>query len=198
LTSSLFNTLKTQHRLNNYSEEQLVGLLKKGDHTALAEVIKRHESMVAKVIKGMLGDVPEAEDVGQETFIRFWKRVDLYKHEAKLSTFLLKIAMNLSINELHKRKKRFLFFNSWETEQKDGLAIYKPMHDDIFSNNQLIEMALSRLDPLHRSVVVLRLVEGFSTKETAEALELPIGTVLSRLSRSLEKLRLIIGQTENK
>jgi RNA polymerase sigma-70 factor, ECF subfamily len=194
----LFNTLKTQHRLNNYSEEQLVGLLKKGDHTALAEVIKRHESMVAKVIKGMLGDVPEAEDVGQETFIRFWKRVDQYKHEAKLSTFLVKIAMNLSINELHKRKKRFLFFNSWETEQKDGLAIYKPMHDDIFSNNQLIEMALSRLDPLHRSVVVLRLVEGFSTKETAEALELPIGTVLSRLSRSLEKLRLIIGQTENK
>jgi RNA polymerase sigma-70 factor (ECF subfamily) len=136
--------------------------------------------------------------VGQETFIRFWNRAHRYRHEARLSTFLVKIAINLSLNELQKRKRRSGFLNSWKEEQKDGMAINKPLYDEKYSNNQLVEMALDRLDTEHRSVVVLRIVEGFSTKETAEVLGLPLGTVLSRLSRAQDKLRLIIQQIENK
>ncbi len=191
----MFNELKTAHILEAYTEEQLVGLLHRGDHRALAEVVRRYGGMVAKVVKGMLGDVPEAEDVGQETFIRFWNRIDKYRHEAKISTYLVRIAMNLSLNELNRRNKRYGFFGRVNQEHQESLMVHKPTEEEQYSNNQLVEMALSSLDQEHRSVVVLRLIQGFSTKETAEMLGIPAGTVLSRLSRGLEKLRIIIKKT---
>ncbi len=93
--------------METLTEERLIELLKQGQHKALAEVVRRHGGLVAKMVKGMLGDVPEAEDVGQETFIRFWNNIGDYRHEAKISTFLVKIAMNLSLNEIKRQKKRF-------------------------------------------------------------------------------------------
>jgi RNA polymerase sigma-70 factor, ECF subfamily len=181
--------------LETLTEERLIELLQQGHHKALTEVVRRHGTLVAKVVKGMLGDVPEAEDVGQETFIRFWNNIESYRHEAKISTFLVKIAMNLSLNELKRRKNRFSRFGGMKENVEEVMKLQNPPHDEVYGNNQLVEHALASLDTAHRSVVVMRLLQGYSSKETADILNVPLGTVLSRLSRAQDKLRIIIDKT---
>lgn len=180
--------------MKKLDESQLVGKIRLGDERALAELIDRHQAAIARVVVGMLGNVPEAEDVGQEVFLRFWFSASHYRHEAEVRTYLTRIAINLSINELNKRKRKFGFMLNLGTETAEAFAAKVDSHEQVYSNAELIKAALSRLDTAHRSVVVLRLIEGYSTKETAEILNLPLGTVLSRLARAQEKMRNIIGK----
>jgi RNA polymerase sigma-70 factor (ECF subfamily) len=173
--------------LRTLDDAALVGLMKMGSHEALGEVMLRYRQQVARVVIGILGNTPEADDVGQETFIRFWNNMEAYSHDAKISTYLTRIAINLSINEIRKRKRK----QEWFSNAKNEVA--KQTNDDALYqryNREHIEAALQQLDEQQRTVVVLRLMQGYSTKETAEILHIPMGTVLSRLSRALDKLRL--------
>lgn len=173
--------------LRTLDDAALVVLMKKGRQEALGEVVRRYRQQVARVVIGMLGNTPEADDVGQETFIRFWNNMEAYTHDARISTYLTRIAINLSINELRKRKRKQEWFSSTKSEAGG------PLVDDSLSGRyerEHIEAALRMLDEQQRAVVVMRLVQGYSTKETADMLNIPMGTVLSRLSRALDKLRL--------
>ncbi|HMM11669.1 MAG TPA: RNA polymerase sigma factor [Bacteroidales bacterium] len=165
----------------------LVGLMKQGRQEALGEVMRRHRQQVARVIIGMLGNTPEADDVGQETFIRFWNNMEAYTLDARISTYLTRIAINLSINEIRKRKRKQEWFSNAKSEA--GRQVVDETLNERY-NMEHIEAALQQLDEQQRAVVVLRLLQGYSTKETAEMLHIPLGTVLSRLSRALDKLRL--------
>ncbi|MDP3462524.1 MAG: RNA polymerase sigma factor [Bacteroidales bacterium] len=180
--------------MKELDESQLVGKMRQGDEKALAELIDRHQSAVARVVNSMLGYVPEADDICQEVFLRFWYSIDKYRHEAEVKTFLTRIAINLSINELNRRKRKMSFILSQLSVQTESNQIKVESSEKAFGDAQLVASALNQLDPPHRSVVVLRLVEGYSTKETAEILGLPIGTVLSRLARAQEKMRKIIAK----
>ena len=176
----------------------MVENMRKGDEYALTEVVRRYERVVAQVVIGMLGNTPEADDVGQETFIRFWASIANYRHEAKISTYLTRIAINLSINELKRRKRRM----EWLERTKEKLV--KDRITEAENSVQRAEFqeyitaALSKVESNQRAVMILRLVHGYSTKETAEILGIPMGTVLSRLSRGLEKLRDILKKMEEK
>lgn len=183
-------------QLQYIDESELVLQVKNGNEEALAELIRRHQQLVARVVVGMLGNTPEADDVGQETFIRFWNAVQNYRHEAKVSTFLTRIAINLSINELRKRNKRFEWESSLEGTEFRKMSIAYPNESKRIDENEHISKALAAIEPDHRAVVILRLVQGYSTNETAQILGIPIGTVLSRLSRALEKLRIVIKKLE--
>jgi len=176
-----------------YDEDQhRVQAVADGDHQAFAAIVKKYEPMIAKVVIGMLGNKADADDVGQETFIRFYRSAGQFKGDAALGTYLSRIAINLSLNELKKRKsKQWLSF-------EDKFNSH-PKTEDTFKQAdaaELVNKALEELEPEFRSVVVLRLMQGFSTKETAQILEMPLGTVLSRLSRAQEKLRVIITRLE--
>lgn len=159
---------------------------------AFSMLVKRHESRVAQTVKGMLGNNPEAEDIGQEVFIRFYKNIDQFKGDAKLSTYLTRIAINLSLNALKKRKRRQLL--GLERGDYDQLP---DISDDGESQNQRdikgwVHQALQQLSPGFKSVIVLRLIEGYSTQETAQILSIPEGTVLSRLARAQKKMKDIL------
>ena len=176
-----------------YVEDQkLVDAVIDGNQQAFAAIVKKYERMIAKVTIGMLGNVADADDVGQETFIRFYRLIGQFKGDSSLGTYLSRIAINLSLNELKKRKsKRWLSF-------EDKFNSH-PKTEDAFKQSdtaELVNKALEKLEPEFRSVIVLRLMQGFSTKETAQILEMPLGTVLSRLSRAQEKLRMIIKRLE--
>jgi RNA polymerase sigma-70 factor, ECF subfamily len=177
-------------------EAELVNLIKAGKENALTELIRRYQKTVARVVVGMLGHGPEAEDVGQETFIRFWSSVNNYRHDAKVSTFLTRIAINLSINELRRRKKRYQWLDFLEEKKFRNFNIAESDSYIQTDDNEHITKALASIEPDQRAVVILRLVQGYSTKETAEMLDIPLGTVLSRLSRALEKLRNEINKLE--
>lgn len=179
--------------ISKYTEDKdLVARAKNGDLSAFEEIVTKYKSMMAKVIIGMVGNKQDAEDIGQEAFIRFYSSMHQYNANASLSTYLTRIAINLSINELKKQQStKWLSFESK----------HEQFHSDDSSNKQrdekeIVDKALEQLEPKFKSVIVLRLMQGFSTKETAEILKLPLGTVLSRLARGQKKLKDIIINME--
>ena len=188
------------------SDEILLAEARAGDERAFAAIVDRYEGRVAATVVSMLGPGDEAEDVGQETFIRLYRYLDRYRGDASLGTYLTRIAMNLSLTALRKRKRWFARFVSVEStpggEPDDGrvpagpgLEMLAVDSDDgplgrleQTERRHRVHQALADLNPDHRAVVVLRWIDGLSTKEAAVALGIPEGTVMSRLSRAMDRL----------
>ena len=165
------------------SDEELIAGARNGDLLAFKALVIRHEGKVAGTVRSMLGPIPEAADVGQEVFIRFYESLDKFRGESAVRTYLIRIAINLSLNEIKKRKRRFSIFSGEDEGRNKGAT------DDRTDLNEMITHEFNRLDPDFRAVATLRLVEGYSTEETASLLGIPLGTVLSRLARAQKKLR---------
>src|SRR5277367_1569739 len=157
------------------SDEILVENSRAGDPAAFKTLVLRHEGKVAGVVRSMLGATPEAEDVGQEVFIRFYEALRKFRGDSSVGTYLTRIAINLSLNEIKRRKRRFSIFSNEEEGWHKGAT------DERKDMNEMITYEFNRLEPDFRSVATLRLVEGYSTEETATILGIPFGTVLSRL-----------------
>lgn len=155
---------------------------------AFEGIVKKYERQIAATVIGMLGKCQAAEDTGQEVFVRFYKSIQNFHEGSTLGTYLTRIAINLSINELRRRKRRQFFFLTTDEEVAD--AAFDPS-DSISrkERRELVQAAIRKLDPTFRAVVVLRMIEGYSTEETAGILGIPLGTVLSRLSRAQKKLK---------
>ena len=171
----------------------LIDRARVGDEAAFRGLVERYESQVAATVVGMLGPGDEADDVGQETFVRFYQALSKFRGEAALGTYLTRIAMNLSLNAIERRQRQRWRFWSRDDEKappepsfdgRDGRAAQEC--------GQAVHAALARLKPDFRAVVVLRTLDGYSTKETAELLEIAEGTVLSRLSRGMKQLETIL------
>jgi len=160
-----------------------------GDDQAFEVIVKRYEHQVAAAVISMLGNHEAADDVGQEVFIRFYKSMHKYHGAASLGTYLTRIAINLSINELNRRKRRLkLFSRPGDENYEQPAADSEETHEEA-ERRVLVQQAIRKLEPKFRAVIVLRLMQGYSTGETAEILGIPVGTVLSRLSRAQLKLK---------
>jgi RNA polymerase sigma-70 factor (ECF subfamily) len=165
-----------------------------GDKLAFGEIVNRYQKMVARTVKGMLGDSVFAEDIGQEVFIKLYHSLSEFRGEAKLSTYIQKIAINLTLNEIKRRKRFFSMFS-----QKGNNEMYEYEVADFDSEekreaSEIVNKALMKLEPKFRIIVAMRMLQGYSTKETAEILDLPLGTVLSRLSRAQGQLKDILDK----
>jgi RNA polymerase sigma-70 factor (ECF subfamily) len=168
------------------TDQEIIDQIKNGNRDAFRGIIKKYESLVAATVYGMLGRCPEAEDVGQEVFIRFYHALEKFRGESLVSTYITRIAINLSLNELKKRKKnKFFSIHKAENESRNQYA------DNNFYNDEkeIVHRAIQKLDVKYRSVVILRMIDGYSTEETAKILKIPVGTVLSRLARAQHKLK---------
>lgn len=164
-------------------DDELMEQARAGDLSAFKTIVSRHEARVAGIVKAMLGPGPESQDVGQEVFIRLFESLDQYRGEAALSTYLSRMAMNLSLNELKRRQRTLWFFSS------DEMAARQQPQTENADVREVLQVAFQQLAPKFRSVATLRLVEGYSTDETAAILNIPLGTVLSRLARAQKKLK---------
>ena len=92
----------------NFSE--WIELAKNGDHFAFRQLVRALEPKVATTVIGMLGNCPEADDIGQEAFLRFYRALGKIREPEKCESFITRIAINLSLNELKKRKRRLSIF----------------------------------------------------------------------------------------
>lgn len=178
------------------SDTQLLARARHGDHDAFRQIVERYEPVVAATVIGMLGRGDDAEDVGQETFVRFHRALDAFREDSALRTYLVRIAMNLSLNALKQRARRRWRFRSRDQEDDIPDAV-APVPDtdanDAGEQRAMVRDAVARLGDKHRAVVTLRLLQGLSVRETAQALGIPEGTVLSRLARAAEQLRTMLG-----
>ena len=173
------------------NESDLIKAVLEGDRTAFTEIVRRYRKMVARTVKGMLGDT---EDIGQEVFIKLFYSLAEFRGESKLSTYIQKIAVNLTLNEIKRKKRFFSMFSQTGNNEMQEFDI--PVRDSEERNEakEIVDKALMTLDPKFRIIVTMRMLQGYSTKETAEILDLPLGTVLSRLSRAQVQLRSILAK----
>jgi len=173
-------------------EGELVKASLNGDKRAFGEIVTRYQKMVARTVKGMLGDSVFAEDIGQEVFIKLYNSLSEFRGEAKLSTYIQRIAVNLTLNEIKRRKRFFSMFSQKGNSEMSEFEVAD--HEDEKRNDaaEIVNKALKKMDPKFRIIVTMRMLQGYSTKETAEILGLPLGTVLSRLSRAQEQLKRIL------
>lgn len=165
-----------------------------GEPAAFRSLVDRLQPLVASVVIGMLGAGDDADDVGQETFIRFHAALGQFRGDASVETYVRRIAMNLSLNAL-KRRKRF----RWRLLSRDHAVV--PLAEppvaayDAERTERIdtVRRAVAQLGEKQRSVVVLRLLDERSTNETAEILGLPPGTVMSRLARGMAELERLLA-----
>jgi RNA polymerase sigma-70 factor (ECF subfamily) len=187
-------------------DSELIAQTRAGKTDAFRVLVHRYEPVVAATVLGMLGRCPEAQDVGQQVFIRFYRAIDDFRGEASLKTYLTRIAINLSLNELKRRKRNRVRFTTLDdgfngVDTVDGPARFGPARfattDDTEiekrEKSRIVRGAIERLDEPFRTVVILRMMHGYSVKETAQMLEIPTGTVLSRLARAQKKLAAILA-----
>ena len=177
------------------SDTQLLIRARQGDHDAFRRIVERYESVVAATVIGMLGRGDDAEDVGQETFVRFHRALGAFREESSLKTYLVRIAMNLSLNTLKQRSRRRWRFRSRDQEHDIPVAVAPVPETDASEAGEqraVVQDAVARLGEKHRAVVTLRLLQELSVRETAQALGIPEGTVLSRLARATEQLRAML------
>ncbi len=167
-----------------------------GDRLAFRTLVERYEGTVAGVVHGMLGPGADADDVGQEAMVKLYGALASFRHEASLRTFVTRIAINCCLDHLKKRKRFFRRFRPLE----DGMDEALPDPADRTARaeeRQAVSRAMATLSPEFRTIVVLRLIEGHSTLETAEILGVPEGTVLSRLARAKKQLAAELEDYEN-
>lgn len=170
------------------SEIEYIRAAQKGDQRAFTWLVEQHADQVRKTVVSMLGEGPQAEDVAQEVFIRLHRSLKNYKADARLATYLHRIAINLSLDAIKKRKRRKLWQSPFGRDEVQQIA------DDSASVERqdlqdAIRYAIQQLEPDFRAVVTLRLIQGYSVKETSEMLGVPMGTVASRLARAQKQLQ---------
>jgi RNA polymerase sigma-70 factor, ECF subfamily len=179
-------------------EKELVKASINGDKKAFGEIVNNYRKMVAYTVKGMLGDSVYAEDIGQEVFIKLYYSLPGFRGDSKLSTYIQKIAVNLTLNEIKRRKRFFSLFSQKGDDELNRIDMPDIDRAERNEATEIVNKALMTLNPGFRIVVTMRMLQGYSTKETAEILDLPVGTILSRLSRAQEQLRNILQKHQNK
>ncbi|WP_456272737.1 RNA polymerase sigma factor SigW [Bacillus sp. AK031] len=168
----------------------------KGDQDAFAEVIELYKDKVFQICFRMLGNRHEAEDISQEAFIRAYVNIHTFNQKRKFSTWLYRIATNLCIDRI--RKKKPDYYLDAEVTGTDGLTMYSQVAaDGQLPEEEVEEMELQeeiqrqilKLPDKYRSVIVLKYIEELSLLEISEILDLPLGTVKTRIHRGREALR---------
>ncbi len=162
-----------------------------GKTQAFSWLVEQYQQSVYKIAYNMVLDKDSAQDITQDVFIRFYKSIHQYKGESSLKTYLSRIAINLSLNHLKSQKAKIIKMQEYEIQAERNKM---KQQSDLtrWELKEQIQLALQKLDPVYRSVVILRLVEGLSVQETAKVLNIPPGTVGSRLLRGQKKLREIL------
>ena len=175
------------------AEDQLIEAARQGNRDAFGELVLMHYQGVINVVYRLSGEMPLAEDVTQETFIRVWAKLHSYRPIGSFRSWIYRIATNAALDVLRKRK---------EEVDIDEIPISAPgsgvEHDLIRSQQaEIVRQAVLDLPPASRSVLVLREYEGLSYQEIADSLEIPLGTVMSRLAYARGKLKQeLAGQME--
>lgn len=190
----------TEAPVSNPPDEALVGRAQQGEAEAFDALVRRHQQLVFSVALRMLGDRGEAEDVAQDVFLRAYDGLGGFRGQAKLSTWLVSITVNLCRNRRRwwARRRQVIAASLDEPIRPEEDAAGHDAPDpapgpmaaaEQRERQQMLTVALQQLPLADRTIIVLRDINGHSYEEIAGMLGCQLGTVKSRLSRARLQLR---------
>jgi len=169
-------------------EQQLILDARAGDDRAFRTLVERHMRQVYNVAYGLVKDHDEAEDIAQEVFVKAHAMLSSFRGEAGFGTWIYRITLNASFNGLQKRKRRAGHTVDLMNEAVANIGA-SDEHVESAEHRSLIERALHELPTLQRAVIILRHMEGLSTRQVSQILRCSEGTVKTHLFRGLKKMR---------
>lgn len=183
------------------SDTTLVARAQAGDGAAFRQLVERHQRRVFQLVLGIVKDREEAMDVVQDTFVKVHQNLPGFKGDAAFTTWTHRIAYNLAIDSVRRtgRVQRVSVDETTltdEGEQHDPYAVNSPSPQKAALRGELaeeIQRALAHLSENHRSILLLRELDGLSYEELSETLGIPKGTVMSRLFHARQKLQIELG-----
>lgn len=171
-------TIEAIYNLNDYivrTMDELIEKSRAGDEDAFAELVAQNRAKILQQCLSVLHDQAAAEDITQETFIRAYQHLNEFEERSAFSTWVWRIAHNLTVDYLRKVKK--------------SVEIHEESVEAPLIKNEELEKLLPLLPRKHRQVFELYYIEQLSQKEIAEKLDIPYGTVRSRLHHVRKKLK---------
>ena len=178
-------------------EAALVAQAKAGDSEAFTALVNRYSGKIFRLAQHITQNQEDAEDVLQDAFLKAYTHLDSFAGNSKFYTWIVRIAVNESLMKLRKRKSDKLVsldepVDTGEEEVVREIAVWEQTPETKFSQTELrkiLDDNVDELDPIYRTVFLLRDVEELSTEETAQALGLSVPAVKSRLLRARLQLR---------
>ncbi len=184
----------------NYSDEQLVELAVSENPDAFGEIVRRWERKIFGLCFGMLGREDDARDAVQEAFIAAYRNIGKFRGEAKVSSWLHRIAVNQCLTQKRRQKSRAEDFMDDETDEGDRTFVASPHLSpsrtiEKAERMTLVRQAVGALPTDLRQVIVMKEFEEMTFQQISETLELPLSTVKSRLYTALKQLKLKLERT---
>ena len=186
----------------NIGDDVLVEQYRRGDSSSMERLVLKYQNRLYNVVLRICANPDDAAELTQETFVKVIENVAKFKGKSSFYTWAFRIAVNVTLN--HCRRRARLGFRSIDAGErsfgdrtasllKEFIGNEKsPDPVSVAQNRELVEIAtqcLMKLDNSHRTVVILRDIEGMSYAQMAQVLDVELGTVRSRLSRARHKLK---------
>lgn len=175
------------------AERLLVERIQRGDRHAFEQLLDCYETRIYRLALRYTGTVSDAEDVTQEIFLGIYKSIANFRGSSALSTWIYRIAMNHCLEFRRKRKLEVTPYDEELTLASQDWREDPELSADKSELSERVEEALQHLSPQHRDVIVLHELQGLTYQEVAATLNVPVGTVKSRLSNALRRLRNLLG-----
>ena len=194
--SQNFSSMQSVNQKNRYqyTDEELIASFQNGNEHAYIELVRRYRNRLMTFVFRFVGDMESSEDIVQDTMIKVFTHKHYYKEIAKFSTWIYTIAGNLAKTELRKRKRRKVTLLSQMNtdDRKYEIPSTELQSEDIVQGEyteRYIQKAILQL-PLHfRTVVILRDIQELSYEEISKIVNVPLGTVKSRINRARLQLQ---------
>ena len=183
---TLLGAQTTEEEIRSRELEQLLLQVGRGDREAFARLYGLTRGAVYALALSLLRDAHEAQDVAQDAFVQVWERAPSYRPQGSPMAWLLTVTRNLALSRLRRSgRQTALDEAAWN-------AIPAAAPDVSPEDRQVLQDALARLGAEERRIILLHAVAGLKHRETAQLLELPLSTVLSKYHRGLKKLRALM------
>ena len=167
------------------NEREEVSASQAGDHAAFEALVRRHQRMIHALTYRMTGSPADVEDLAQEAFIQAWEQIGSFRAEAKFSSWLYRIAVNLCLNWRKGEARRAQVLQNWDVPQETGDSNHP-------ARALLIQEALLKLPPKQRAAIILTTYDGLNHAEAAQVLGCSETTVSWRLFASRIKLKRLL------
>ncbi len=174
------------------TEQEWIEAARQGDERAFAELVRTYESKVYHLALRMCGNREDALEIAQEAFLSAWRGLPFFREESSFATWLYRLTTNAAIDFLRRDKRSAAGPSLDDDETFTQVPDPAPSPHSRAEQKELREAlaaGLATLTPEHRQVLLLRELQGMRYEEIAQALDLDIGTVKSRIARAREKLR---------